>query len=145
MISEAFAGVQHVVQGHQPFGDFIRATINSVAFVQFWVLLTSSFLGVGANYLWKWANDQIKGSLWKYLFKDYPKRTILSFMAIAGWTVVAMSQVDDNLAWGILINMGLTTGFAVDAMINKANRAAWTEEERAANIAKRNDNQPPKV
>ena len=46
----------------------------------------------------------------------------------------------DGAGWGVVINMGLTTGFAVDALINKADRQMWTEEERTVrNLDKKVD------
>lgn len=147
IINSAIAASEMVAPAAEEgtFHAYLWAVIHSREFVQFWVLMVCGFLGVVANYLWKWANDQIKGSIVKYLFTDYPKRTLLSFMAMTGWSFVAMtSMVTPNLAWSILINMGVTTGFAVDAVINKANRAQWTEEERAAKLNTDQSQTPPK-
>ena len=137
MIGEALGGVQTVladVNEHGSFGDYVTTLVASKHFAQFWVLLVAGYLGVVANYLWKWATDVIHGSLWKYLVQDHPKNTVLSLMAISGWVLMAMSQIEETTAWGLLINIGLTTGFAVDVLVNKANQAnrqQWTPEERA--------------
>ncbi len=136
MIGEALAAVQTALPGVNEtgsFGDYVNTLVASKAFAQFWVLLVAGYLGVVANYMWKWATDTIQGSLWRYLVKDHPKNTVLSVMAISGWVLMAMSQIEQSTAWGLLINIGLTTGFAVDVLVNKAqsaNRQQWTAEER---------------
>lgn len=116
------------------FFEYARAMFNSTMVAQWAVLMVSGVLGVCANYVYKWLNDEIGGSLWKYLFTDYPKRTALAFSIYIGWTFTAISFgiVADSMPWGAIINLGASTGFAIDALVNKARRAQWTDEERAA-------------
>lgn len=135
MISEALAALAVPVKG--TFFEYLRTMIASTMIAQWTVLVVAGVLGVCANYAYKWLTEQIAESLWKYLFTDFPRRTLLSFAVYAGWTVIAISTglVSDSMPWGALINLGVTTGFSVDALVNKAQRSQWTDEQRAAKNA----------
>lgn len=111
------------------FKEYAKSFVGSPELSHFGVLLGFGSIGVCAHYFWKWITDQITGSLWKYLFVDHPKNTIASFCCIGVWAVWA---VDPLLTWTQTINLALTTGFAIDVLVNKATRSAWTDEERAA-------------
>ena len=142
MIPEALAGgmqaIQQAVNDQGTFGEYVRGVISSKALVQFWVLMLFGFVGVLANYAYKWLRDEIMGSLWAYLARQHPKRTLLSFATFAGYALATvLSPALDGAGWGVVVNLGLTTGFAIDALINKADRQVWTDEQRAEREAKR--------
>lgn len=132
MISQALAASILPIKG--TFFDYARQMLSSTMLSQWAVLVVAGIFGVCGNYAYKWLTEQIGGSLWTYLFVDYPKRTALAFCVYIGWTVFITSTgiVGDWTTWGALINLGLTTGFSIDALVNKARRAQWTEEERQA-------------
>lgn len=136
MIREALAGAAAVVQksidDDGSFGDYVRAVYDSRAFIQFWVLCLFGFIGMTANYTYKWLSDEIKGSLWYYMVGSRPRRTLLALATFAGYALTTViSPVLDGAGWSVVVNLGLTTGFAVDALVNKADRQVWTDEERA--------------
>ena len=129
--------MQQVAAQDGSFGDYVRHALGSREFVQFWVLAGAGCFGIAANYAYKWLRDEIRGSLWQYLTLQHPKRTLLSFATFFGYACATiLSPVLDGAGWGVVINMGLTTGFAIDALVNKADRQAWTEEERAKRAEK---------
>lgn len=134
LIAEALAAIALPVKG--TFVDYLRAMIGSTMAAQWMVLVIAGFLGVCANYAYKWLTEQIAGSLWTYLFTEYPRRTALAFATFLGWAVLAISTglVHDAMPWGTLINLGLTTGFAIDALVNKTRRAQWSDEERQTKV-----------
>lgn len=110
------------------FRQYVSSFAGSPQLGHFGVLLGFGLAGVLANWFWKWTTDQIKGSLLHYLVRDTPKRTLASVCCIAGW---ALWATDPALTWTQTINLALTTGFAIDVLVNKATRAEWTPEERA--------------
>lgn len=137
MIETAVAAMQQALPEDGDFGTYVRAVLHSRAMVQLWVLLGSGMLGMAGNYLFKYLRDDIRGSLWNYLFRDHPKSTALAALVLAGWAVTAVtSGLVQTAGWTVVINLGLTTGFAIDALVNKANQAVWTDEERAEHAAK---------
>lgn len=115
-ISHAFA---QALNEKGSFHDYVNSVLRSDELAHFGVLLGFGCLGVGGHYFWRWVTDQIVGSLWKYLFVDYPKRTLASFCCLAGWAVWA---IDPTLTWTQTINLALTTGFAIDVLVNKATK-----------------------
>lgn len=119
------------------FFEYARAMLGSTMAAQWAVLVAAGVLGVCGNYAFKWMNNEIGGSLWTYLFVDYPRRTMLSFAVYLGWTFTAITTglVTDAMPWGAVIQSGLSVGFMIDALVNKAKRAQWTEEERQAKVA----------
>lgn len=135
MISEAIAGsielAQATLNDRGSFTEYMRAILASRELAQFGVLVLFGTLGMAGNYLWKWLRDEIAGSLWAYVVHQYPKRTALAFATILGYAATTvLSPVLDGAGWGVVVNMGLTTGFAIDALVNKSNRQPWTEEQR---------------
>ena len=97
------------------------------------MLLGAGLAGASANYLYKWMRDEITGSLIVYVTEQYPKRTMLALATYFSYCVATvLSPVLDGAGWGVVLNMGFTTGFAIDALVNKAERKEWTPEERAA-------------
>lgn len=136
MIGEAIAGgieaVQTAINDHGTFGEYLRAVLVSRPMAQFWVLVLFGTVGMAGNYLWKWLRDEITGSLWNYLTRQYPKRTALAYATFIGYAATTvLSPVLDGAGWGVVVNLGLTTGFAIDALVNKSDRQVWTAQERA--------------
>jgi hypothetical protein len=134
MIAEAWSAAVTPLGDKGTFFEYARMMLASRMIGQLGVLMAAGVLGVCANYVYKWLTEQIAGSLWTYLFTEYPRRTMLSFSVYLGWAFTAISTglVSDAMPWGAVINLGLTTGFAIDALVNKARRAQWTDEERQA-------------
>jgi len=141
MIASALAGgvelVQTAINDRGSFGEYVRAILHSRELVQFLVLLGAGLCGAAANYLYKWLRDEITGSLIEYVTKQYPKRTLLALATYFGYCVATvLSPVLDGAGWGVVLNMGFTTGFAIDALVNKSERKAWTDAERTTKLEK---------
>lgn len=145
MISQALAGgielAQATLNDRGTFTDYVRAILGSRELVQFGVLLGAGVAGGSANYLYKWLRDEITGSLWAYVTEQYPKRTLLAIATYVSYCVATvLSPVLDGAGWGVVINMGFTTGFAIDALVNKSERKEWSAAERTARLLA----EPPK-
>lgn len=120
------------------FSDYVRTVLTSRRMAQLVVMVGFGLLGIAANWFWKWVTNQIEGSLWRYLVIDHPKRTLASLAAYVGWVfgvAFPSEMVTDLSAWTAVINLALTTGFAIDVVANKSTRAEWTPAERAAKAA----------
>lgn len=104
----------------------------------FYALMLSGTLGVFAHYFHKWFSDEITGNLFDYLFRQYPKRTLASFMTYIAWVIglvgtgVFETANGDPVGWGVILIMGLTNGYSVDSLANKGRREPWSAEQRAA-------------
>lgn len=128
-----FAYAQAGINESGTFAEYVRTALSSKRMVQLCVLAGFGLAGIAANWFWKWLTDQISGSLWHYLFLDHPKRTLASLAAYTGWVfgvAFPSEMVTDASTWTAVINLALTTGFAIDVVANKASRAEWTPEQR---------------
>lgn len=118
-------------------------------------LLISGTLGLIANWAVRFARGEV-GSLGNYLFKTNVRRTLLSVLTLFGTllsSVVSgvfftdasaalgeMAQCAQSVphadkafvGWINVLWVGATTGFGIDAIINKGEREVWTPEQRAA-------------
>ena len=98
--------------------------------------ILAGIVGMIAHYIVRWAYGQIEGSLWKYLFVDSPRRTLLAFIGLAGLALTAVSTgiftTPEGLftGWSNVLWTGLTTGFGSDSVANKGSRPIWTDEQR---------------
>lgn len=83
--------------------------------------LGSGVLGIVAHYLKKWAAGDIQGSLFCYLFMDYPKKTVLTLMmflaSAAG--LLALGSINVNTDPMMLVGAGFGIGWACDSGVNK--------------------------
>lgn len=136
MIAEAMAAVQQGLPEQGEFLAYVRAVFRSRELVKFGVLVGFGIFGMVCNYVYKWMRDEARGGLYDYMFGSYPRRTLLAIGAIVGWAAFMIgTPVTEGAGWSALINLGLTTGFAFDAILNKTDKVVWTEEERAAHLA----------
>lgn len=110
----------------QSLWQFLRALPSSMEAQVFAALLFSGVLGMVAHYFRKWLSGEISGSLIDYLFIQYPRRTAGSFCAYIGWIVslvgtgVFTTSSGEFVGWGIVLLMGLSNGYSVDSLANKA-------------------------
>lgn len=101
-------------------------------------LTLAGTVGMLANYLTKWAKNEIDGSLWCYLFHENKRRTALSFFTYVGLSITSIAAhiftTDGGtfVGWSTVLWFGVTQGFAVDAIANKGRREEWTTLEREA-------------
>lgn len=120
---------------------FLAQLPGTIEAQQLYALIISGALGIAANYLLKWARQEIAGSLWQYLFKDNIRGTVLSIASFIGLAITSIAagvftaDGDTYVGWTTVMWFGLTNGFAVDAIANKGTRAPWTSEQREARSA----------
>lgn len=102
-------------------------------------LMLAGILGSVAHYLTRWAKNEIKGDLLSYLFIDNPRRSLLSaillFSELVGEIGTGIFTSADGVfvGWGLVLLSGLKSGYAIDSIANKAERPAWTDEQRQSN------------
>lgn len=120
----------------QSLWDFLAALPTSFEAQLLYALLLSGLAGMFANYLVRWARQEIAGSLWAYLVVQNPRGTILSFCTylsaalLAIWAGVFVVADNVFVGWGAVLWLGATNGFAIDAIANKGQRPVWTQAER---------------
>lgn len=100
-------------------------------------LFITGLLGQMASYTYKWLQDEIKGDLWQYLFKDNFKKTSLTFVGYMSSAVLAvMADIfmnDQQFAgWTNVLTWGWLNGLALDLAFNKGQTAVWSESKRKA-------------
>ena len=104
----------------------------------FYALLLGCVLGMVAHYVRLWASSQIEGSLLDYLFRQHPKFTVLALLSAASWSFGEVSaslyQGADGevFSWLLVLISGFKNGYTGDSLINKAERAPWSDVQRAA-------------
>lgn len=120
----------------QTLWQFLCALPQTMEAQIFYALILSGVLGIMAHYVHKWMKDEIQGSLWSYLFVQYPKRTAMSFGAYLAWimsligTGVFVTASGEFVGYGIVLILGFTNGYGVDSLANKGGRAEWTTQQR---------------
>lgn len=119
--------------------QYLAALPATIEAQQFIALLISGTVGIIAHYTMKWARGEIVGSLLTYLFKDHLRNTVLSFFSYVGFAITTIGSgglMNDgsSIGWYPILVMGLTTGFAVDAIANKGQRPVWTDEQREKKV-----------
>lgn len=134
--------------------DFVSKIPTSFEAQILYGLITAGLIGLMANWLLKWSKGEV-GSLRHYLFYSQYRRTILSVLTMLGTFLTAVTSgvfftdaaaVSGEMAacvkdlptpdktfvgWINVLWVGGTTGFGIDAAVNKGEREVWTEEQRA--------------
>jgi hypothetical protein len=138
MQGQTLAQVTSSVTQTESLWHFLGQLPGTIEAQQLYALLISGCLGISANYLLKWARQEIAGSLWQYLFKDNARGTVLSVASFIGLAITSIAagvftaEAGAYVGWTTVMWFGLTNGFAVDAIANKGTRAPWTDEQREA-------------
>ncbi len=125
----------------QSLWQFLQALPSTQEAQVFYALMLAGTLGMMASYAIKWLKGDITGSLWKYLFEQNLKSTLLAFLTYVG-TALAAIYADafhvgpDSVfvGWGMVMWLAAVNGFSIDAIVNKGQRAIWTPEQREAQV-----------
>ena len=123
----------------------------------FYALMLSGVVGMCANWLVRWTKNEV-GCFVDYMFINNFKRTPLSILMFTGTALTAvMSGVFNGgtlafvtadpcangitppntevfVGWLNVLWIGATTGFGIDATVNKGVREVWTEGERKRRV-----------
>lgn len=100
----------------------------------FYGLMLSGTFGMLAHYVLKWARNEIKGNLIRY-WQNNGKRTVLSFLTFTGVAATAVmnnafvTDLGGFVGWKIVLWMGWSNGLIIDVLVNKTDRAIWTQAE----------------
>lgn len=117
----------NIAAPNQSLWVFLKQLPNTMEAQVFYALLLSGSIGIIAHYFRQWYSGKIEGSLFEYLFKQEPRRTIAAFAVYVGWvlsllgTGVFTTSSGEFVGWGIVLIMGLTNGYSIDSLTNKAN------------------------
>ena len=117
--------IQQLKGTQETLWHFLAALPASMEAQVFYGLLLTGAVGMIAHYMMRWLTDEIQGSLAKYLFIDYPKRTALAYAGIIGVALTSIASgvfVNDQGAFVGWLNVcwfGLTNGYAADSVANK--------------------------
>lgn len=102
----------------------------------FYGLILSGLVGMLLHYVVKWAQGDITGSLFAYLFTDNPRRSVLSLSVLVGELVgevgagLFTNEAGVVVGWAVVLLSGFKTGYLIDSIANKGNRPVWTVEQR---------------
>ena len=126
------------IQDAQPASlwDFLVLLPSSFEAQILYGLLLAGATGMVSNYTLKWARSEIEGSLATYLFRCHLKATLLSFSSFVGLAITSIAadiftgNLGGFVGWANVLWFGLTNGFAVDAIANKGQRVAWSDDKR---------------
>ena len=109
---------------------------------QIWyALVFGASLGMVIHYIRRWAEQEIAGNLWDYLFCQTPRRTLLSVLGILSWSAgevaagLFTTAEGAFIGWALVIISGLKTGYAGDSLLNKSVRQVWPDEKRAQKLS----------
>jgi hypothetical protein len=155
MIGDALAQTVEKVTGVPSLWEFL-ASLPHIPEVHILAgLMLSGALGLVANWLVKWSKGEV-GSLRAYLFRSNVRRSLLSVFMMVGTFLTAVmsgvffteavaaagSCVPDSpdavvagktfVGWVNVLWVGATTGFGIDATINKGEREVWSADKRAS-------------
>lgn len=123
-----------------PLREFLAALPGSWDMQLFIGFMMAGLFGMVAHFLLKWARDEIKGSLPRYLCEN-PKRLTLSGLTLVSF---AMTAVANNMfatdfgvfvGWKLVLYTGWSAGFSIDVLVNRTPRTPWSFEERLNKIS----------
>lgn len=99
-------------------GLFVGPTLQILV-----VYLVIGILGIFSHYLKKYLEEEISGSLWKYLYGDHPRRTLITLVSFIGSGIAyVFTGMTDGVTWPALIGLAFTTGYSFDSMFNKGEK-----------------------
>lgn len=112
-------------------------------------LLAAGAVGMIANYVVRWARNEIEGNLFCYLFVTHARGTLLAYFTYISAMIAAISMnsfTGENggfVGWRVVLWFGIMNGFAADAILNKGQKPVWSEEKRQAMaIVKQEEKKP---
>ncbi len=110
--------------------QFLSAVPGSFEAQVFYGFIIAGTVGVSASFIYKWLTRQIAGSLFRYLFVDDVRRTLLSFAVLIGQAITAITMglfaIDDGtfVGWWNVLYIGALAGFTGDVIANKGKTPA---------------------
>ncbi len=122
-------------QAPQTLWQFLALFPASFEAQLFMGLMLAGTVGMIAHYALKWARGEIKGSLFCYLADNF-RSTVLSFFTYVGIAVTAIAggafvdAIGGFVGWKLVLWMGISNGFTIDAVVNRTTRAIWSPMER---------------
>lgn len=131
--------------GAQSLFDFLRELPGTLDAQIWYALLIGGAVGMILHYAIKLRTGDIAGNPVDYFIKTSPWRSIGTVAAMASWAfgeVLTGIYVNGDgvfIGWAAVLISGVKTGYLGDSIINKGERAQWTEQERQAAAA-----DPPK-
>lgn len=117
----------HAKNWQDPFAFFMSIP-QSLEFNIMWMLMLAGVAGSIASYIFKWANGYTNVSFIDYFFRSNARRTVLAgiafFTTIFSGTALGAFVTPDGVfvGWLNVLWVGVSTGFTVDAAVNKAAR-----------------------
>lgn len=118
--------------------DFIMQLPGTLDAQIWYALLIGGAVGMILHYAVKLRTDDITGSPLEYFMRQSPWRTVGTIAAMASWafgevlTGIYVNSQDVFIGWGAVLLSGVKTGYLGDSIINKGERAQWSEAQREA-------------
>lgn len=122
----------------QSLWDFLLAVPFTQTSQMIYALLIGGAVGMLAHYVHGRATGDIAGSPADYFFRTNVWRSVAAMSAVvatcfgeAGFGIF-ITDAGDFVGWGVVLMSGLKTGYIGDSLVNKGQRAEWTDKKRDA-------------
>jgi len=117
---------------------FLLALPSTMEAQIWYALLLGGAIGMIGHYIRGRSTGNLSGSPIDYFVRDNPWRSIATAGAVAAelfaeiGTGIFTTSTGQFVGWGIVLMMGLKSGYSIDSLVNKGTRAVWTEKKRVA-------------
>lgn len=134
MDSKTIAQVK--AEGPQSLWDFLSQLPGTMDAQIWYGLLLGGLIGMALHYAIKMRTGEVGGNPIDYFIKTSPWRTIGALAAMASWAfgeVLTGIYVNGDgifIGWAAVLISGIKNGYLGDSIINKGERAVWTEQQR---------------
>ncbi len=103
------------------FFSWLIGLWSSYQLEQLIVYIIVGILGIVAHYIKQYLTENVKGSIYKYMVKDSPKRSLAMILTFIGSAIgYVLSGATDGMTWASLIGLAFTTGYSLDSSINRS-------------------------
>lgn len=118
--------------------DFLLALPATQEAQMFYALLIGGAVGMCIHYLHGRAVGDIAGSPVDYFFRVNVWRSVAAMFAVVAELFseagigIFISDAGEFVGWGVVLMSGIKTGYVGDSLVNKGQRAEWTDKKRDA-------------
>lgn len=140
-MNKAIEAAPTVAQAHRQADgllDFLLAIWSTQTAQMLYALLLGGAIGMFLHYARGRATGNIAGSPADYFFRNNVWRSVAAMSAVVAASFgeagigIFITDTGEFVGWGVVIMSGIKTGYVGDSLVNKGQRAEWTEKKRDA-------------
>lgn len=131
--------------------DFLLALPATQTAQMFYALLIGGVIGMFIHYVRGRATGNIAGGPVDYFFRTNVWRSLAAIGAVVATCFgeagagIFITDAGEFVGWGVVLMSGFKTGYIGDSLLNKGQRAEWTEDKRdAVEVVKSEKDKIPK-